>query len=52
MLYRAGAIEQKLGNVDQANTFFQSALQTNPTFNVQARRIAGLELESAPNAQM
>jgi tetratricopeptide (TPR) repeat protein len=52
MFYRAGAIEQKLGNVDRANTFFQSALQTDPTFDERARRIAGLELESAPNTQL
>ncbi|WP_404784993.1 tetratricopeptide repeat protein [Altericista sp. CCNU0014] len=52
LFYRAAAIERKLGNVDRANTFFQAALQTDPTFDDRARRIAGLGLESAPNAQL
>jgi tetratricopeptide (TPR) repeat protein len=41
MFYRAGSIEQKLGNDSQAVAFFQLAQQTDPTFDEQARRTSG-----------
>jgi tetratricopeptide (TPR) repeat protein len=45
MFYRAGSIEQKLGNDSQAVAFFQLAQQTDPTFDEQARRTSGLGSE-------
>jgi tetratricopeptide (TPR) repeat protein len=41
MFYRAGSIEQKLGNDSQAVAFFQLAQQTDPTFDEQAQRTSG-----------
>lgn len=46
MFYRAGTIEQALGNHAQARVFFQAAQKTDPTLDEQARRAAGLGLES------
>lgn len=44
MFYRAGTIEQKLGNQDRASSFFRQAQETDPTFDEQARRALGLGL--------
>jgi tetratricopeptide (TPR) repeat protein len=44
IFYRAGIIEQKLGNNSQAAAYFQEASKTDPTFDEQARRTLGLEL--------
>lgn len=42
MFYRAGMIEQKLGNQSQAVAYFQLAQETDPTFNEQPKRILEL----------
>lgn len=42
MFYRAGTIEQKLGNQEQAGAFFRRAQETDPTFDENARRALGL----------
>lgn len=42
MFYRAGTIEQALGNSPQAKAYFQLAQKTDPKFNEQARRALGL----------
>jgi tetratricopeptide (TPR) repeat protein len=42
MFYRAGIIEQKLGNQEQAGAFFRRAQETDPTFDENARRALGL----------
>lgn len=42
MLYRAGTIEEALGNQARARAIFRTALETDPTFNEQARRALGL----------
>ena len=42
MFYRAGTIEQKLGNQSQAVTYFQLAQKTDPTFNEQAQQMLRL----------
>lgn len=42
MFYRAGLIEQKLGNSAEASVYFQLAQKTDPTFDEQARRILGI----------
>ena len=39
---RAGTIEQALGNSSQALAFFQSAQETDPSFDEQARKALGL----------
>ncbi|MGQ0570217.1 MAG: tetratricopeptide repeat protein, partial [Armatimonadota bacterium] len=44
MHYRAGTIEEALGNHAQARKFFASALQIDPTFNEHARRVSGMGL--------
>jgi len=41
LFYRAGLIEQALGNLSQAQHFFLAAMQTDPTFDDTARRILG-----------
>jgi tetratricopeptide (TPR) repeat protein len=46
MVYRAGLIEQGLGNFAQAQTFFQSAKEIDPTFDESARRAVGLGLDT------
>lgn len=45
IFYRAGTIEQALGNRSQANAYFQLAQETDPTFDRQARQALGLGLE-------
>ncbi len=40
--YRAGVIEQALGNHREAQQFFRVATQTDPTFNEHARRVLAL----------
>lgn len=42
LFYRAGVIEQTLGNRGQAQQFFRTARQTDPTFDEHARRVVGL----------
>ena len=42
LFYRAGVIEQALGNQPQSLAFFQLAKETDPTFNKQAQRALGL----------
>lgn len=42
MFYRAGTIEQKLGNQAQATAFFKKAQETDPTFDENARKALGL----------
>lgn len=43
MFYRAGIIEQKLGNSAEASVYFQLAQKIDPTFDEQARQILGIE---------
>lgn len=45
IFYRAGTIEQALGNRSQANAYFKLAQETDPTFDRQARQALGLGLE-------
>ena len=45
MFYRAGTIEQKLGNQSQAVAYFQLAQKTDPTFNAQGQRTLRLGSE-------
>jgi tetratricopeptide (TPR) repeat protein len=42
LFYRAGLIEQKLGNSAAASVYFQLAQKTDPTFDTQARRVLGI----------
>ncbi|MFB8791567.1 MAG: tetratricopeptide repeat protein [Potamolinea sp.] len=42
MFYRAGIIEQKLGNSAEAAVYFQLAQKTDPTFDEQARLLLGI----------
>lgn len=42
MFYRAGTIEQALGNSSQARAYFQLAQETDPKFDEQARQALGL----------
>lgn len=42
LFYRAGTIEQSLGSRREADAFFRSALETDPTFDDQARRALGM----------
>lgn len=42
LFYRAGTIEQALGNQPQTVAFFQLAQETDPTFNQQAQKALGL----------
>lgn len=42
MFYRAGTIEQNLGNQDQATAFFKQAQEIDPTFDEKARQALGL----------
>jgi tetratricopeptide (TPR) repeat protein len=42
LFYRAGVIEQALGNQSQALTFFRLAQEIDPTFDEQAQRALGL----------
>lgn len=42
MFYRAGFIEQKLGNNAEATVYFQLAQKTDPTFDKQALQILGI----------
>jgi tetratricopeptide (TPR) repeat protein len=35
LYYRAGIIEEKLGNADEAKTYFNRALTIDPTFNIE-----------------
>ncbi|MBW4574882.1 MAG: tetratricopeptide repeat protein [Aphanothece sp. CMT-3BRIN-NPC111] len=42
MFYRAGIIEQKLGNQKQALAFFKLVQQSDPTFDENARKALGL----------
>lgn len=42
MFYRAGAIEEALGNHPRARRFFRAAMETDPTFDERARRMSGL----------
>ncbi|MBW4493879.1 MAG: tetratricopeptide repeat protein [Oscillatoria princeps RMCB-10] len=44
MFYRAGTVEKALGNESAARAYFQQALDTDPTFDEQARRALGLGL--------
>lgn len=46
MFYRAGTIEQALGNSSQARAYFQTAQKIDPKFNEQARRSLGLGLSA------
>jgi len=48
MFYRAGLIEQALGDRDAADRFFRAAMGVDPTFDEQARRVAGLGLWEGP----
>ena len=41
-LYRAAAIEQSLGNTDQADLYQQQAKAINPVFNPRTQQLAGL----------
>lgn len=43
LFYRAGRIEQALGNPAQAQAFFQAAQATDPRFDLQARQALGLD---------
>lgn len=45
IFYRAGTIEQALGNHAQASTNFQRAQAIDPTFDEQARRTLGLGVD-------
>ncbi|PZV07879.1 MAG: hypothetical protein DCF22_21215 [Leptolyngbya sp.] len=42
LFYRAGTIEQALGDSSQAMAFFNAAQETDPTFDDQARQALGL----------
>ncbi|GAC1449890.1 MAG: hypothetical protein NVSMB70_18860 [Chamaesiphon sp.] len=42
LFYRAGTIEQALGNNSQAMTFFRLAQETDPTFDEKAQQSLGL----------
>ncbi len=42
MFYRAGTIEQQLGNHSQAVFYFQQAQKTDPTFDEQAQQTLGV----------
>ncbi len=42
MFYRAGTIEQNLGNQATATAFFKQAQETDPTFDEKARQALGL----------
>ncbi len=42
IFYRAGTIEQKLGNQEKAQAYFRQAQETDPTFDENARRAFGL----------
>jgi tetratricopeptide (TPR) repeat protein len=44
IFYRAGIIEQKLGNSQQASVYFQQAKKTDPTLDEQAQRTLGLDV--------
>ena len=44
MFYRAGLIEQALGNPGGAQPLFRAAQATDPTFDAHARRVIGLGL--------
>ena len=44
MFYRAGLIDQALGNPGGAQPFFRAAQATDPTFDAHARRVIGLGL--------
>ena len=43
LFYRAGLIEQALGERARAKAFFEKAQATDPTFDRQARRVLGVE---------
>ncbi|WP_254563510.1 hypothetical protein [Oscillatoria sp. HE19RPO] len=45
IFYRAGEVEKALGNETTARAYFQQASQTDPTFDAQARRMLGLDME-------
>jgi tetratricopeptide (TPR) repeat protein len=38
LYYRAGVIEEKLGNAEKATSYFNQALRIDPTFNVETWR--------------
>ncbi len=42
LFYRAGTIEQALGNQTGARRFFRASQETDPTFDDQARRVLGI----------
>ncbi len=42
IFYRAGVIEQALGHRREARRYFESARETDPTFDEQARRVLGV----------
>ncbi|NEQ49007.1 MAG: tetratricopeptide repeat protein [Leptolyngbya sp. SIO3F4] len=47
IFYRAGLIEQRLGNRSVAKQYFQAAQTTDPTFSQRDQQIWGLNLETA-----
>jgi hypothetical protein len=42
-LYRAGQVEQKLGNLPQAEMYFAQAQQVDPDFDAKTRKLIGIE---------
>lgn len=43
LLYRAGQVEQKLGNLPQAEMYFAQAQQVDPDFDAKTRKLIGIE---------
>ena len=43
IFYRAGIVEQALGNRPQATAYFQLAQETDPTFDKKAQQVLGLD---------
>ncbi len=51
MFYRAGTIEEALGNLQQRDSYFKQALAVDPTFNEQARKALGVGVELSTSGQ-